>query len=145
MKILFLPPRVFSSVTTSQTRMALGQHGHFGQYEPLLARDGEAAMTKEVNRAPLTDRHRLWSEVEWSRSRQVWCVQDAAAGHCLTHVEHIVGQDRDPQAAIRLRPHAVARGSPAPASAKNREPIQDSKNTSKDTSEETPALRRADR
>jgi hypothetical protein len=25
-----------------------------------------------------------------------------AAGHCLTHVEHIVGQDRDASAAVRL-------------------------------------------
>ncbi len=34
----------------------------------------------------------LWSEVEWSPSRQAWCVQDAA-GRCLTHVEHIVGTE----------------------------------------------------
>jgi hypothetical protein len=43
----------------------------------------------------------MWSEVEWSPSRRAWCVQNAA-GQCLTHVEHIVGQDRDPQAGIRL-------------------------------------------
>ena len=36
----------------------------------------------------------MWSEVEWSHDRQAWCIQDAA-GHCLAHVEHIVGQDRD--------------------------------------------------
>jgi len=30
----------------------------------------------------------LWSEVEWSASRQAWCIQDAE-GHCLTHVESI--------------------------------------------------------
>jgi hypothetical protein len=42
----------------------------------------------------LTISGELWSEVEWSPLRQRWCVQDAA-GQCLTHTEHIVGQDRD--------------------------------------------------
>jgi hypothetical protein len=51
----------------------------------------------------------MWSEVEWSRERQMWCVQDAA-GHCLTHVEHIVGQDRDPQTAIRLAKRMIVDG-----------------------------------
>jgi hypothetical protein len=57
----------------------------------------------------LTINGELWSEVEWSRSRKAWCVQDAA-GHCLTHVEHIVGQDRDPQAAIRLAKRMIVDG-----------------------------------
>src|SRR5262249_35590752 len=57
----------------------------------------------------LTIANRLWSEVEWSRSRRAWCVQDAA-GHCLTHVESIVGQDRDPQAAIRLAKRMIVDG-----------------------------------
>jgi hypothetical protein len=35
----------------------------------------------------------VWSEVEWSSSRRRWCVQ--GRGQCLTHVEHIVGQDPD--------------------------------------------------
>jgi hypothetical protein len=66
----------------------------------------------------LTIRGRLWSEVEWSRSRKAWCVQDAA-GHCLTHVEHIVGQDRDPQAAIRLAKRMIVDGRmPTPEEAK---------------------------
>jgi hypothetical protein len=57
---------------------------------------------------------RLWAEVEWSRSRQAWCIQDAA-GQCLAHVEHIVGQDRDPQAAIRLAKRMIVDGSmPSP-------------------------------
>jgi hypothetical protein len=51
----------------------------------------------------------LWSEVEWSPSRQAWCVQDAA-GHCLTHVEHIVGQNRDAEAAIRLAKRMIVDG-----------------------------------
>ena len=42
----------------------------------------------------------MWSEVEWSASRQAWCIQDAA-GHCLAHVEHIIGQNVDVQTAIR--------------------------------------------
>ncbi len=51
----------------------------------------------------------MWSEVEWSASRQRWCIQDAA-GHCLTHVEHIVGQDRDVQTAIRLAKRMIVDG-----------------------------------
>ena len=60
----------------------------------------------------------MWSEVEWSHDRQRWCVQDAA-GHCLTHVEHIVGQDKDPQAAIRLAKRMIVDGRmPAPEEAR---------------------------
>jgi hypothetical protein len=51
----------------------------------------------------------MWSEVEWSHDRQAWCVQDAA-GHCLTHVEHIVGQNRDAEAAIRLAKRMIVDG-----------------------------------
>jgi hypothetical protein len=51
----------------------------------------------------------LWSEVEWSASRLMWCIQDAA-GHCLTHAEHIVGEDRDPQTAIRLAKRMIIDG-----------------------------------
>src|SRR5262249_16019613 len=51
----------------------------------------------------------MWSEVEWSAQRRAWCVQDAA-GHCLTHVEHIVGQDKDPQTAIRLATRMIVSG-----------------------------------
>ena len=59
----------------------------------------------------------LWSEVEWSPKRRAWCVQDAA-GECLSHVAHIVGQDRDPQAAIRLAKRMIVDGSmPTPEEA----------------------------
>jgi hypothetical protein len=59
----------------------------------------------------------MWSEVEWSLERRAWCVQDAA-GHCLTHVESIHGQDRDPQAAIRLAKKMIVDGSmPTPEEA----------------------------
>jgi hypothetical protein len=59
----------------------------------------------------------MWSEIEWSPSQQRWCIQDAA-GHCLTHVEHIVGQDRDVQTAIRLAKRMILDGSmPAPEEA----------------------------
>jgi hypothetical protein len=60
----------------------------------------------------------MWSEVEWSPSRRGWCIQDAA-GHCLTHVEHIVGQDRDPQTAIRLAKKMIVSGEmPTPEEAR---------------------------
>jgi hypothetical protein len=66
----------------------------------------------------LTINGEMWSEVEWSRSRQRWCVQDAA-GHCLTHVEHIVGQDRDVQTAIRLAKKMIVSGEmPTPEGAR---------------------------
>jgi hypothetical protein len=51
----------------------------------------------------------MWSEVEWSHDQQAWCVQDAA-GQCLTHVEHIVGQDRDAETAIRLAKRMIIDG-----------------------------------
>jgi hypothetical protein len=57
----------------------------------------------------LTINGELWSEVEWSASRQRWCIQDAA-GQCLIHVEHIVGQDRDVQTAIRLAKRMIVDG-----------------------------------
>jgi hypothetical protein len=60
----------------------------------------------------------LWSEVEWSASRQAWCIQDAA-GQCLNHVEHIVGQDRDVQTAIRLAKKMIVNGTmPSPEEAR---------------------------
>jgi hypothetical protein len=68
----------------------------------------------------LTINGQMWSEVEWSPSRQRWCIQDAA-GHCLTHVEHIVGQDRDPQTAIRLAKRMIVDGRmPTPEEAHER-------------------------
>jgi hypothetical protein len=51
----------------------------------------------------------LWSAVEWSPSRRAWCVQDAC-GFCLTHVESVVGQDRDVQTAIRLARRMIVDG-----------------------------------
>lgn len=66
----------------------------------------------------LTINGELWSEVEWSHDRRRWCVQDAA-GRCLTHVEHIVGQDKDPQAAIRLARRMIVDGRmPSPEQAR---------------------------
>ena len=59
----------------------------------------------------------MWSEVEWSRSRQRWCIQDAA-GHCLAHTDHIVGQDKDVETAIRLAKRMIVDGRmPAPEEA----------------------------
>ena len=65
----------------------------------------------------LTINRQLWAEVEWSASRRAWCIQDAA-GHCLTHVEHIVGQNVDAQTAIRLAKKMIVDGSmPTPVEA----------------------------
>ena len=57
----------------------------------------------------LTIDGQMWSEVEWSHDRQAWCVQ-GAAGRCLAHVEHIVGQDGDLQTAIRLAKRMIVDG-----------------------------------
>jgi hypothetical protein len=51
----------------------------------------------------------MWSEVEWSHDRQAWCVQDAA-GHCLAHIEHIVGENRDVETGIRLAKRIIVDG-----------------------------------
>ena len=57
----------------------------------------------------LTIGDEMWSEVEWSEMRQAWCIQDAA-GRCLLHVDHIVGQDADPAEAIRLAKRMIGDG-----------------------------------
>jgi hypothetical protein len=60
----------------------------------------------------------MWSEVEWSPSRRAWCVQDAC-GFCLAHVEHIHGQDRDAEAALRLARRMIVDGRmPSPEQAR---------------------------
>ena len=65
----------------------------------------------------LTINGQVWSEVEWSASRQAWCIQDAA-GQCLAHVEHIVDQNPDVQTAIRLAKRMIVDGRmPAPEEA----------------------------
>ena len=59
----------------------------------------------------------MWSEVEWSRKRRRWCIQDAA-GQCLAHEDHIVGMDKDPQIAIRRAKRMIVSGEmPAPEEA----------------------------
>ena len=66
----------------------------------------------------LTINGQMWSEVEWSASRRAWCIQDAA-GRCLTHTEHIVGEDRDVQTAIRLAKRMIVDGRmPTPEAAR---------------------------
>jgi hypothetical protein len=57
----------------------------------------------------LTINGELWSEIEWSATRQAWCIQDAA-GHCLAHVEHIIDQNIDVQTAIRLAKRMIVDG-----------------------------------
>jgi hypothetical protein len=62
----------------------------------------------------------LWSEVEWSPKRRRWCIQDAA-GQCLTHAESIVGQNPDPQEAIRIAKRMIVSGEmPTPEEARRR-------------------------
>jgi hypothetical protein len=51
----------------------------------------------------------VWCEIEWSASRRAWCIQDAA-GHCLTHVEHIHATVADPQEAVRLARRMILDG-----------------------------------
>jgi hypothetical protein len=45
---------------------------------------------------------RLWGEVEWSKKRKVWCIQDAQ-GKCLSHTDHIhATTEGDKAAAVAL-------------------------------------------
>ena len=62
-----------------------------------------------ANTYHLTINGEIWSEVEWSAARQRWCIQDAA-GQCLGHVEHIIGEDRDVETAIRLAKRMIVDG-----------------------------------
>ncbi len=57
----------------------------------------------------LTIAGQLWASVEWSPSRRRWCIEDGI-GRCLMHVEHIHGEDPDPQAAIRLAKKMIRDG-----------------------------------
>ena len=43
----------------------------------------------------------LWGEVEWSKTRKAWCIQDAQ-GKCLSHTDHIHASEADKEAAISL-------------------------------------------
>jgi hypothetical protein len=42
-----------------------------------------------------------WAAIEWSASRQTWCIEDSS-GHCLAHCEHIHGDHIDRPSAIAL-------------------------------------------
>jgi hypothetical protein len=57
----------------------------------------------------LTIAGQLWASVEWSPSRRRWCIEDGV-GLCLAHVEHIHGEDPDPQAAIQLAKKMIRDG-----------------------------------
>jgi hypothetical protein len=49
----------------------------------------------------LTINGQLWACVEWSPSRQAWCVQDAS-GRCLAHCDAIHGEHIDATTAVQL-------------------------------------------
>ena len=42
-----------------------------------------------------------WGCVEWSDTRKVWCIQDAA-GRCLDHYSVVHGEDQDRAGAVAL-------------------------------------------
>lgn len=52
---------------------------------------------------------KTWAQVEWSPSRQAWCVQDAS-GRCLAHCDAIHGQDIDAQTAVMLARRMIIDG-----------------------------------
>jgi hypothetical protein len=51
----------------------------------------------------------LWSTVEFSSKRQVWCVEDSA-NRCLTHVSAIHGDAASAAAAVRLAKQMIRDG-----------------------------------
>jgi hypothetical protein len=60
----------------------------------------------------------MWAEVEWSPKRRAWCIQDAA-GHCLLHIEHIVGENPDVGKALRIARRMIVDGTlPTPEEAR---------------------------
>jgi hypothetical protein len=52
----------------------------------------------------------LWTSVEWSPKRGMWCIEDAR-GMCLMHVEGILGEDADADNAIRRAKQMIRDGS----------------------------------
>jgi hypothetical protein len=54
-------------------------------------------------------RDQVWAAVEWSGSKQRWCIEDAA-GRCLAHIEHQHGQHKDRAAAIALAKQMIGDG-----------------------------------
>lgn len=52
---------------------------------------------------------KLWASVEWSESRQAWCIEDAQ-GACLAHTDHIRGQEASQVAALALAKAMIADG-----------------------------------
>jgi hypothetical protein len=66
----------------------------------------------------LTINGELWACVEWSPTRQAWCVQDAS-GRCLAHCDAIHGQDIDAATAVALAKRMIIDGSlPDPETAR---------------------------
>lgn len=65
----------------------------------------------------LTINGRLWACVEWSPSRNGWCIQDAS-GRCLAHCDAVHGQDIDAQTAVKLAKRMIRDGTlPCPEDA----------------------------
>lgn len=61
----------------------------------------------------------LWAAVEWSRTRQVFCIEDAA-GRCLTHHASIHGEHTDKHEAVALAKAMIRDGRmPTPEDAEN--------------------------
>jgi hypothetical protein len=60
----------------------------------------------------------LWAAVEWSDKRQAWCIEDAE-GRCLSHKDHIHGQDAAKEPAVALAMEMIRDGRmPTPEDAK---------------------------
>jgi hypothetical protein len=57
----------------------------------------------------------LWARVEWSETRQQWCIEDSQ-GRCLTHVADLRGTADSKQGAIELAEQMIRDGRlPTPA------------------------------
>jgi hypothetical protein len=72
----------------------------------------------EVALYVLSINDQVWAQVEWSPSRQTWCVMDGS-GRCLAHCDAIHGSDIDAQTAITLAKRMIVAGSmPTPEEAR---------------------------
>lgn len=86
----------------------------------------------------------MWSEVEWSATRGVWCIQDAS-GQCLRHVESIHATVADPAEAIRLAKRMIVSGEmPTPEQATEAQQQREQQRRSKKLSEPMPLMAERD-
>jgi hypothetical protein len=88
-------PDHFEEMETNMSTKGTTDRRRYGVIETRYEQHGKLAMYN------LTINGKLWACVEWSASRQGWCIQDAS-GRCLSHCDAVHGQDVDAATAVKL-------------------------------------------